>query len=45
MKKAKNAAKKMTPDLSALEGIPSRNPHYDYVRMDAAFKARRGAQF
>lgn len=45
LKKAKNAAKNnMIPDPSALEGIPTHNPHEEFAKKDAIFKKRRGAQ-
>jgi len=45
MKKAKNTAKSnMSPDSSALQGLPTKDPHEDFVKKDANFKKQRGAQ-
>jgi len=45
MKKSKITARKtMIPDQSALEGIPTKNPHADFAKKDKIFKQRRGAQ-
>jgi len=45
MKKTKNTAKNnMSPDLNAQKDIPTQDPHLDYVKKDADFKKRRGAQ-
>lgn len=45
MKKATNAVKnKIIPDPSALEGIPTKDPHEEFVKKDAMFKKHRGAQ-
>jgi hypothetical protein len=46
VKKAKKAEKKrMIPDPSALEGIPTHNdPHAEFAKKDAAFKKQRGAK-
>lgn len=45
MKKSKNTAKtNMTPDSSAAESIPNKDPHGDFAKKDASFKKSRGAQ-
>lgn len=45
MKKARNdATNKMTPDPSAVQGIPEREPYEEFTRKDASFKKRRGAK-
>jgi len=45
MSKAKKSAKnKMTPDASALGGIPAKDPHADSAKQDANFKKSRSTQ-
>ena len=45
MKKAKNSAKNnMIPNPSAVENIPTQDPHLDNAKKDANFKKQRGAQ-
>jgi hypothetical protein len=43
-KKAKSSAQAMRPDPSAVEGIPQKDPHQEYVKKDAHIKQRMGAQ-
>ena len=44
MKKAKQSKNTMTPDASALEGIPEKDPHQDFAKKDASFKKHRDTQ-